>query len=93
MTHVSFESGTPVRVLRSGNSKVLPIPAEIGRREHVETGQPYMLEIVGDGFLYRRTGPKVAVLRIGGESIGVVPDDAVMAVPQESSLLPLDWDF
>jgi hypothetical protein len=93
MTHFAFESGTPVKVLRSGNSKVLPIPAEVGRLEHVETGQPYMLEVVGDGFLYRRSGPKVAVLRIDGESIGVVPDGAVMAVPQESSLLPLDWDF
>jgi antitoxin component of MazEF toxin-antitoxin module len=93
MTHFAFESGTPVKVQRSGNSKVLPIPAELSRLEHVEIGQPYVLEVVGDGFLYRRSGPKVAVLRIGGESIGVIPDGAVTGVPQESSLLPLDWDF
>ncbi len=93
MTYLAFESGTPVKVQRSGNSKVLPIPAEVSRHEHVETGQPYVLEVVGDGFLYRRSGPKVAVLRIGGESIGVVPDEAVMGVPQGSSLPPLDWDF
>jgi antitoxin component of MazEF toxin-antitoxin module len=93
MTHFAFDSGTLVKVQRSGNSKVLPIPAEVSRLEHVETGQPYVLEIVGDGFLYRRSGPKVAVLRIDGESIGVIPSGAVMGVAQDSSLLPLDWDF
>jgi hypothetical protein len=93
VTYLSFEAGTPVKVQRSGNSKVLPIPAAVSRQEHVETGEPYVLEVIGDGFLFRRSGPRVAVLQIGGESIGVIPDDAVTSVPQESSLPPLDWDF
>lgn len=89
----SFEAGTPVKVQRSGNSKVLPIPAAVCRQEQVETGEPYVLEVIGDGFLFRRSGPRVAVLQIGGESIGVIPDDALTSVPPASSLPPLDWDF
>ncbi len=85
----------PVRVQRNGNSKVLPLPAVIARSLQVELGEVYTVEIAGDDVIYHRTtgSSRVVMHGNGTDRFGIVPDEEVMAAPQQSTLPPLDWDF
>lgn len=90
---MGYATGRPVRVQRSGNSKVLPVPADLGREAHIEVGESYVLELVGEGLLYRRVSPEIELVGMGANRIGVLSADQVIAAPQRSSAPPLDWDF
>lgn len=95
MVTAGFMTGPPVRVQRNGNSKVLPLPAELARSLHVELGEVYTVELAGDDVIYHRTsgGSRVSMHGSGGNRFGVVPDSEVMAAPQRASVPALDWDF
>lgn len=84
-----------VRVQRNGNSKVLPVPAELARTAAVELGETYTVELAGDDVIYHRTsaGSDVRMFGEGTGRFGVVSEDEVVGVPARSSVRPLDWDF
>lgn len=89
-----FNTGSPVRVQRNGNSKVLPLPAEMARSQHVELGEVYTVEIAGQDVIYHRaSASQVQLHGSGGGRFGVVPDAEVTAASQRASVPPLDWDF
>lgn len=90
---IGFSPGRAVRVQRSGNSKVMPIPAEAGRAAHVELGEEYILEIRGSDLVYRAVDAAVHLVGSGAGQVGILSVDQVMAAPQSSSAAPLDWDF
>ena len=48
LSALGFHPGTVSRVQRSGNSKVIPIPAEVARQQHIEIGDEYVLGVVSD---------------------------------------------
>lgn len=84
-----------VRVQRNGNSKVLPLPAELARSAEVDFGETYTVELAGDDVIYHRTNPRsgVQMRGEGSDRFGVVPDDEVMGVPTRNNVRPLDWNF
>lgn len=91
---LGFSTGPPVRVQRNGNSKVLPIPAELARSEHVHLGELFTVQVAGDDVIYHRTSSSgVQTHGSGAERFGVVPDSAVASAPQHASVAPLTWDF
>lgn len=85
---------TPVKLTRSGNSKMLPVPAEVARTAHAELGDTFTVEIVGDDIIYHRAGPRAAVTGAGTNRVGVVPVGRALRMTGRSSVPPLDdWDF
>lgn len=84
----------PVRVTRSGNSKVLPVPAELAREAHAEVGDRYTVERIGDDFVYHRTTEGAAISGTGTTRLGVVPAGRALRMSGPSSVAALDtWDF
>ena len=51
---VTAATAPVVRVQRIGNSKVLPLPAELAHQIHADVGQVYNVEIAGDDIIYHR---------------------------------------
>lgn len=90
---LGFNTGTISRVQRSGNSKMIPIPAEVARRLHIEIGDEYVLDAVGSQLVYNRSTPEVSLACLGDEMIGVIDEAIVVGVNSQSTLPPLDWDF
>ncbi len=91
---LGIRTGASVRVQRNGNSKVLPLPAELARAQHVQLGEVYTVEVAGDDVIYHRTnGSRVELSGSGSARYGAVPDAEVMAAPQRANVPPLDWDF
>ncbi|MDN4161081.1 AbrB/MazE/SpoVT family DNA-binding domain-containing protein [Nocardioides abyssi] len=92
---LGFMTSAPsVRVQRNGNSRVLPIPADLARRAHADLRDIYDVELVGEDIIYRRHGAhQVSTQGTGGGRIGMIPTSAVTPAPQRSSVPPLDWDF
>ena len=87
-------SAPSVRVQRAGNSKVLPLPAELARQNNVDLGEVYTVEVAGDDVIYhRRDAHGVTIHGTGSGRYGVIDDADVMAAPQRSSIPPPDWDM
>lgn len=86
---------TPViKVTRSANSKMLPVPAEVARTAHAELGDTYTVELLGDDIVYRRTSGRAALTGVGAGRVGVVPAGRALQMTGRSSVAPLDdWDF
>lgn len=85
---------TPVKVTRAGNSKMLPVPAELARAAHADIGDAYIVEVLGDDIVYHRSTGRVAVSGVGAGRIGVVPSGRGLQMTGRSSIPPLDdWDF
>ncbi|HZI98399.1 MAG TPA: hypothetical protein VFD41_12820 [Actinomycetales bacterium] len=83
-----------VRVQRNGNSKVLPLPADVARALDVHFGATYVVEVSGDDVVYHRVKESaVAVSGSAGARIGTVPDTEVSAAPQRVAVPELTWDF
>lgn len=92
-TVVGFNPGRRVKVQRSGNSKVMPVPAEASREAHVELGEEYLLEVSGSDLLYRAVSPSVQLIGEGSDRVGLLSSEQVMAAPQRAAVPTLDWDF
>lgn len=91
-----FATSSPVRVQRAGNSRVLPLPAELARVHGVDFGDLFTVEFIGeDEVVYHRaTATAVQLQGTGRDRFGVVPDCEVMPSPvQRVGVPPLDWDF
>lgn len=92
---VTIESPTfpAVRVQRNGNSKVLPVPADLARERHAELGDVYTVEAVGDAIVYRRQAPEALNFAGTGSSrVALLDDDDVAVMPSRQSIPPADWD-
>ena len=90
---MGFSPGRRVRVQRSGNSKVMPVPAEAGREAHVELGEEFVLEVSGSDLLYRAVSLSVELIGVGSDRAGLLSADHVVAAPQRTAIPALDWDF
>ena len=85
---------TPVKVTRSGNSKMLPVPAELARSAHAELGDSYTVELLGEDIVYHRAGNHAVVTGTGAGRVGVVPAGRALQMTGRSSVPPLDdWNF
>ncbi len=94
LSALGFHPGTVSRVQRSGNSKVIPIPAEVARQQHIEIGDEYVLGVVSGRLVYDRAAASVRLTQIEGEVVGVVSDSAVVGLEStRSTVPPLDWEF
>jgi len=83
-----------VKVSRSGNSKMLPVPAELARNAHAELGDTYTVELLGDDIVYHRASREVSVTGAGADRVGVVPAGRALRMAGPSTVPPLDdWDF
>ena len=83
-----------VKVTRSGNSKMLPVPADLARAAHADIGDSYTVEIQGDDIVYHRSTGAVSITGSGTGRVGVVPAGRALRMPGNSSVPPLDsWDF
>jgi hypothetical protein len=89
-----METPAQVKVARSGNSKMLPVPAELARAAHAEQGDLYTVELLGGDIVYHRAMSETMVVGSGASRIGVVPAGRALRLAGRSSVPPLDdWDF
>ena len=83
-----------VKVTRSGNSKMLPVPADLARAAHADIGDSYTVEVLGDDIVYHRSSGQVAITGTGAGRVGVVPAGRALRMTGNASIAPLDtWDF
>lgn len=83
-----------VKVQRNGNSKVLPVPADIARDLGVDLGATFTVEVAGDDVIYHRSKENEVTFHGAGEArYAVIPDSGVVTAPQRASTPALDWDF
>ena len=82
-----------VKVTRAGNSKMLPVPAELARAAHDDVGVAYVVEVRSEDIVYHRAG-RAAVSGTGAGRVGVVPAGRAPRMTGPSSVPALDsWDF
>lgn len=83
-----------VKVTKSGNSRALPVPAELARDAHLDVGDTVSVEIRGTDIIYRRDPNAALVVGEGAGRVGVVPPGRALRMPGRSSSGALDtWDF
>ena len=84
----------PVTLQRNGNSRVLPVPAELVRAADIDFGDAFTVQVVGDDIVFHRAHGNVALLGSGANRVGVIDDANVFGAPQYSTVPPLDgWDY
>ena len=82
-----------VKVTRAGNSKMLPVPAELARAAHDDVGVAYVVEVRSEDIVYHRAG-RAAESGTGAGRVGVVPAGRAPRMTGPSSVPALDsWDF
>lgn len=85
---------TQVRVTKAGNSRMLPVPAELARAANAEQGDTYTVELLGDDIVYHRAWTESMIVGSGSNRMSVVPSGRPMRMSGPSGVLPLDdWDF
>lgn len=83
-----------VKVTKSGNSRVLPVPADLARDAHVCVGDIMAVEVRGTDIIYRRDAATALVVGEGRSRVAVVPQGRALRMPGRSALGALDtWDF
>lgn len=83
-----------VKVTKSGNSRALPVPAELARDAHLDVGDTMSVEVRGTDIVYRRDSNAALVVGEGAGRVGVVPAGRALRMPGRSSSGALDtWDF
>ncbi|MGH8994411.1 MAG: AbrB/MazE/SpoVT family DNA-binding domain-containing protein [Acidimicrobiia bacterium] len=83
-----------VKVTKSGNSRVLPVPADLARDAHVAVGDVMAVEVRGTDIIYRRDAAVALVVGEGRSRVAVVPQGRALRMPGRSVLGALDtWDF
>jgi antitoxin component of MazEF toxin-antitoxin module len=98
MQTAGFDQGRPVKMTKAGNSKMLPVPADVVRSLGAELGDEYVVQVVGEDLVYHRnTAAAAARVRIVGEGAdraGVLPRHGAAFAGNAPSLGLLDdWDF
>ena len=85
--------GAQVKVTKAGNSKMLPVPAELARAAHADIGDAYIVEVIGDDIVYHRAG-RAVISGTGAARVGVVPAGRALRMTGPSNIPALDtWDF
>ncbi|MHB1066920.1 MAG: AbrB/MazE/SpoVT family DNA-binding domain-containing protein [Candidatus Nanopelagicales bacterium] len=85
---------TSVKIARSGNSKMLPVPAELARSLDADIGDAFIVEVSGDDIIYHRDRGGAVVSGSGAGRLGMVPAGRALRMTGRSSVPPLDdWDF
>lgn len=83
-----------VKVTKSGNSKMLPVPASLAQEASANVGDSYTVEAIGDDIVYHRKRSQADVAGTGASKVGVVPRGRALLMTGQSSVPPLnDWDF
>lgn len=83
-----------VKVTKSGNSRALPVPAELARDARLDVGDTMSVEVRGTDIVYRRDSNAALVVGEGAGRTGVVPAGRALRMPGRSSSGALDtWDF
>ncbi len=83
-----------VKVTKAGNSRMLPVPAELARAAHAEQGDTYTVELLGDDIVYHRAASVSMVVGFGSHRMGLVPPGRALRMTGTSSVPPLDdWEF
>jgi hypothetical protein len=88
-----FDTGKAVRMTRAGNSRMLPVPAEIVRQIGADLGDEYVVQVVGDDVVYHRQSSVRSAGR-GRDRVGVLSSGGATFVGNAPSVGLLDdWDF
>jgi antitoxin component of MazEF toxin-antitoxin module len=87
-------SRTSVKVSKSGNSRMLPVPAELARAAQAEIGDTYVVELLGEDIVYHRDRGEATISGAGATRVGMVPAGRALRMTGRSSVRALDdWDF
>ncbi|MHB1474624.1 MAG: AbrB/MazE/SpoVT family DNA-binding domain-containing protein [Dermatophilaceae bacterium] len=87
-------SRTSVKVSKSGNSRMLPVPAELARAAQADIGDVYVVELLGEDIVYHRDLGGATISGAGATRFGVVPAGRALRMTGRSSAGALDdWDF
>jgi hypothetical protein len=87
-------SRTSVKVSKAGNSRMLPVPAELARAAQADIGDTYVVELLGEDIVYHRERSGVTISGSGATRVGVVRPGRALKAPGRSSVPALDdWDF
>jgi hypothetical protein len=87
-------SRASVKVSKSGNSRMLPVPAELARAAHADIGDTYVVELLGEDIVYHRDRGGATISGSGATRVGVVPAGRALQMTGRSSVHALDdWDF
>jgi len=94
---VASAATKPVRVSRNGNARTLSIPAEIAEAAHIDTGDLFQVEVLGDILMYRRLSNARlpgTFAGSGADRLMELPRRAATAVGSDPApVTPIDWDF
>ena len=83
-----------VKVTKSGNSRALPVPAELARDAHLDVGDTVTVEVRGSDIIYRKDPAAALVIGEGADRVGVVPRGRALPMRDRSAVGALDtWDF
>lgn len=83
-----------VKVTKSGNSRALPVPADLARDAHVDVGDTLAVEVRGTDIIYRRDPAAALVVGEGPGRVGIVPRGRALRMPGRAVSGTLDtWDF
>jgi hypothetical protein len=83
-----------VKVTRTGNSRALPVPAELANSAHIEVGDAFTVEQRDSDLIYRRNPAKVLIVGWGRSRVAITPRGEALASPGRSAIGGHDsWDF
>ena len=83
-----------VKVTKTGNSRALPLPAELAKGAGLDVGDTVTVEVRGRDVIYRHGSPTGLILGEGRGRVAVVPAGRAMRLTGRSSNGALDtWDF
>ena len=83
-----------VKVTKSGNSRMLPVPAEIARDTSLEVGDAMTVEVRGRDLIYRHDANAPLVLGEGRSRMAVIPAGRALRMAGRSRPGALDdWNF
>jgi hypothetical protein len=93
----SVTAAKPVRVSRNGNARTLSIPAEIAEAAHIDIGDLFRVEVMGEALIYRRVtgaGTPGVFTGSGADRVMELPRRAGAAARGDPAPAPaIDWDF
>jgi hypothetical protein len=85
---------TRVKVSRSGNNLMLPLPADLARAADADVGQSFSVELVDPDIIYHRWSEGAAVTGSGDRRVGVFGPGRALRMSGRASVPALNsWDF
>ena len=88
--------GREVKVARLGNSRALPLPADVARQQRAEVGTTWRISPRGRSIVYSpidRAGDRLPLEGEGPDRVGVLSDaDLAVADDEEGTIGYHTWD-